>query len=202
MSLSPQLISHDPKPQSNTLPVSNEPKLPADKLQSFPDIGPNDLSNCTFYNSTSFSGDENDSQFLSSQFSQLLLTEPSKKTSEVLQPECLDPSSLSEIEIRELIDEKMRKLDLFNSRLMLREQNHIMKKYKISDAQLKLLSRLQNRIRSWIMKRKFLKAVRMNDFVENRKNFLMLKRCMEKFDKQSGRNYSRYYESLLDMLMI
>ncbi len=173
-----------------------------EKPEIIPDIGPEILSNCTFYNSTSFSGEENDSPFSSPQFSEILLTEQSKHTSTARKSAYIDPMSLSELEIRELVDKKMRRLDLFNSKILPKEQSQLMKKYKVTTAQLELLKRLQRRIRNWIMKRKFLKAMRMNDYVESRKNFLMLKRCMEKFDKKSSKEYNSYYESLLDLLLI
>ena len=183
-------------------PLAADPKMPAEKLLVFPDVRPEILSNCTFYNSTSFSGDEDDSRFCSPKFSQLVLTEPSKKFSTLLPLEYVDPSSLSEIEIRELVNAKMRRLDLFNSKIMLKEQSQLLRKYKITPNQIEQLERLQRHIRRWIMKRKFFQAIRMNDYVESRKNFLMLKRCMEKFDKRLRKDYNSYYESLLDMLLI
>ncbi len=117
-----------------------------------------------------------------SKFSQIL-TERSNSKLQTF-PYEVDFSVQSDTDITELINRKMRKLDIFNSKILEKEESKIMKKFKVSPLQLQVLVKLQKRIRARFLKKKFLKATRLNNFIEYRENFQMLKRCLKRFEKR------------------
>ena len=111
-----------------------------------------------------------------------------------------DINNLNEQELKSIIEMKMSRLNKYNSRLENKIAYDLIKKYKLDDKTISSLKKLQGRIRCWVLKRKFFKALRMNQYIEHRKNYLRLKKCMEKFDNRYSSGYfSYYYRSVVDV---
>lgn len=111
-----------------------------------------------------------------------------------------DPDHLNDEQIKQLVESKMRKLEKFNTKLERKEELALIMRYGIDSQTLDVLKRFQLRIRAWVMKRKFFKAVRMNEYIEHKKNYISLKKCVEKFDQQhKGDNFARYNKTSVNV---
>lgn len=108
-----------------------------------------------------------------------------------------DPDLLTEDQIKKVIEAKMRHLDQFNKVLELREEISIIRHYNISPQTLRVLRNFQLKVRSSIMRRKFFDVLRMNAYIEQKRTYLSLKRCIEHFDRchknQRHDKHHRYY---------
>lgn len=101
--------------------------------------------------------------------------------------------TLNEDDIQKIIAEKMKKMEDFNSRLEDKEEFKIIQKYKITKEKLDVIRRFQQRVRSIMIRKKFIKAVRMNKYLEHKKNYLKLKKCIQRFDKKHKGSISHFY---------
>ena len=115
----------------------------------------------------------------------------------------VDVTHMTEDQIRELVQSKMQRLELYNSKLLCKDQSRLIKKYGLSSNQIHAICRLQKRIRAWILKKKFFRALRMNDYFEHSENVLMLKRCLARYEKRMDiPSYDgSLYEDMNDVLL-
>lgn len=112
----------------------------------------------------------------------------------------IDTEFLTDEQLQRLIDMKMQKLNVFNAKLEYREIVLLHKKYGLSRKHMEAIRKFQLRIRAWILKKKFFKVVRMNEYLEHRINYLTLKKCMKRFDsKNNDGKYANYYNSVVDI---
>ena len=100
--------------------------------------------------------------------------------------------------LSDLAYNKMEELDLFKSTAADIERQQIIRKYKLSSYHINAISKLQIIIRSWIIRKKFIKAIRMNKYIEHKHNYKKLKRSIVKFDKKHKKSkaYKRYVNNL------
>lgn len=115
-----------------------------------------------------------------------------------------DPENLSESQIQMIIEMKMQKLDKFNNILESKSVNALIKKYKLTQESIEKLKRLQARIRTWVLKRRFFRALRMNHYIEHRKNYLSLKKCVARYERLYEDNddddyLSDYFRSIVNI---
>lgn len=116
-----------------------------------------------------------------------------------LTSEPMDPENLTDEQIQKLIESKMNKLDKFNTKLQKRDELAIMTKYNLSELDVNKFKRLQIRIKGWFAKRRFFKSLKTNQYIEHKKNFLNLKRCLDKFDTENkGSRSVKYYKSAVN----
>lgn len=99
----------------------------------------------------------------------------------------INPEDLSPDEIKVLVKKKMDLLSQKNPKKLL------IKKY-LKKVHIKAFIKFQRRIRSLILKKKFFQAIKMNHIIEQKSNYLILKRNIENFDneiimKKSKNNY-------------
>lgn len=110
-----------------------------------------------------------------------------------------DPEYLTDNQLQRLIELKMKQLDQFNSKLENRDVILLTKKYKLDSKRIELIRKLQLRIKFWIIKKKFFKAIRMNQYIEQKRNYLALKKSLTKFESRNkGGRYSDYYKSVVN----
>ena len=112
-----------------------------------------------------------------------ILDQKKSKISNVSNASNIDSDNLTEEEIKRIIEIKMRKLERHNQALEKRDRKKL-KDIKLSERGDKALRRFQKRFRGYLIKKNFFKAIRMNDYIELKKNQLKLKKCLEKFDKK------------------
>ena len=113
-------------------------------------------SDQTFHNSTSFSNLEIISPESTRGVSAMFTNDGRESTFSRFSD--MDPAALSEMEIQSLIESKMRKMEMFNSRVASKEQIVIKKKYKLTEKHIPIITKLQKNIRPKIMKINFFKA--------------------------------------------
>ncbi len=159
-------------------PTLKHPESPATIATSFPEL----LSVYSIQDSQSFAQRNDVYTFANKNFSQVLTTKSNQ--TESLSAFDADVTHMTEDQVQELVRSKMQRLELYNSKLLCKEHSRIIKKYKLSSNQVKVICRLQKRIRGWIFKKKFFRALRMNDYFEHGENVLMLKRCLARFEKR------------------
>lgn len=92
-----------------------------------------------------------------------------------------DLESLTEEQIRSLVEQKMRPLDAFNRKLEARDRKR--QPPKLSESQTSALVRFQRRFRELLIRKNFFKSLRMNDYLENKKSLAQLKKCLDRFQK-------------------
>ena len=101
-----------------------------------------------------------------------------------------------------LVDAKMKKLEKYNTRLEKRDERAIISKYSISNEDLDAIKRLQLRIRSWTVKRKFFAGLLAERRMQHKKNFLALKRSLDKFEREHKNSASaRNYRTMVNLNM-
>lgn len=71
-----------------------------------------------------------------------------------------------------------------------------MKQLKPRD--IKAFVKLQRRFRGYLVKKSFFKAIRMNQFIEHKRNFMRLKKCIEYFDRKNKSIVSYFGDSVMD----
>lgn len=69
---------------------------------------------------------------------------------------------------------------------------------KLQSRHVKAISKLQQRFRAYLVKKSFFKAIKMNQFIEHKRNFMRLKRCIENFDKKNKSIVSYFGDSVYD----
>ena len=107
---------------------------------------------------------------------------------------------LTDEQIKQLIEYKMKNLEKFNRRLENRDSMILIKKYNLSPATIEAIKKLQSRIRGWIMKKRFFKAMRMNQYIEQKRNYLLLKRCLDKFENNNrGGRHATYFKNVVNV---
>lgn len=72
----------------------------------------------------------------------------------------------------------MNKLEKFNAHLDKNASEKLVTKYKLKEEDIKKIVKVQQKIRQIIIKRNFFKVMRMNDYIEHRKNFVSLKKSL------------------------
>lgn len=123
------------------------------------------------------------------------IEEPSFLTSEPI-----DPEQLTEEQVRCLVETKMKNLENFNNKLQKREELNVIKRYGLNEKTIEILTRFQKRFRGWILKKKFFQALRMNDYIEHKKNYLALKKSLQRFEKRhKEKPFSKYYDDNVDV---
>lgn len=161
----------------------------------------------------SFSSDDRESKGGFSQYSETKITgdctyndkfiqtpKIESKGRSLLTYDLTDPDNLSEIQLQILIELKMSQLDLFNSRLENKAAYALIKKYQLTQKTIDSVKKLQIIVRRWILKRKFFKALRMNQYIDHKKNYIKLKKCVERFDtKHQGESHAFYYRSVVNV---
>ena len=115
-------------------------------------------------------------------------TENSLLTSDMIEFEYTN-----EEQIKKMVSEKMKKMDLYNSILENSEEWAIKRKYKLTDKDIKKLVKLQQWVKSFIMRKRFIKSIWMNRLIEHKTNYLKLKRCLNHFDKKHKRSQAVVY---------
>ena len=103
-------------------------------------------------------------------------------------------------QIKKMVSEKMKKMDLYNSKLENSKEWAIKRKYRLTDKDVKKVVRLQKWIKSYILRKKLTKALWMNRMIEHKSNYLKLKRCLEDFDRRN-KGYSGiiYYKKYVNV---
>lgn len=71
---------------------------------------------------------------------------------------------------------------------------------KLTPSQVEAITKLQRRFRGFLVKRSFFKALRQNIYIEHKKNFLRLKKCIEMFDRKNRSIMSYFGDSVYDFL--
>ena len=103
--------------------------------------------------------------------------------------------SMNDSQIKELVDRKMKKLENYNDVLEKRYLKTTALVGLLSERHLQAIVIFQKRLRGMVLKKKFFKALRMNDFFEQKKNYLKLKKSVSVYQE-------RRKEGLVDMFMI
>ena len=137
---------------------------------------------------SAFQKKSNTKDELSSQMSIEPWTVPSEKEQE------------NEHEIQRIIDLKMSKMNLFNSMVMNKRQKAIFDKYGLNPRVLETLIQCQKRIRAYIMKLKFFRAIRMNNELENKQNCIELAKSIKKY-KKKVQEMSKPRDGILDFIL-
>lgn len=111
----------------------------------------------------------------------------------------LDISKLSDAEIKDLVQRKMKKLDRYNTLLEKRRLKLQALIELLSPRHLKAIEWFQKRCRGFLMRRKFMRALRMNDQFEQRKNYMRLKKSLKAYQEFVGSGKkSGLFDSALD----
>ena len=108
---------------------------------------------------------------------------------------------LSEVDLRRIVELKMSKLDQFNNRVMNKKEKLVYKKYNLTPRVLETLIRCQRRIRAYVMKRKFFRALRMNDILENKQCVLELGQSLKRYKRKMEDSKAPFYDGILDFIM-
>ena len=120
-----------------------------------------------------------------------------KLTKEIEQKPLKQESEYSEEEISEIIKQKMSKLEDYNSKIELHESKKLVTSYRLDEERLAKLCKLQSFIRRRIYKKKFFEAIRMNEYINHRKNYLRLKKSLEAYEKRQARgSFVSYYSKV------
>ena len=90
-------------------------------------------------------------------------------------------SNLSDEQIQKIITQKMKKLDRFNEKLDKKDQKLLNLELSLTNEQIMAIINFQKRFRSFLMKKKFIKAIRMNDQFEHKKNYIQLKKSFKNY---------------------
>ena len=69
---------------------------------------------------------------------------------------------------------------------------------KVQPRHIKAFSKLQQRFRAYLIKKSFFKAIRMNQYLEHKRNFMKLKKCIEYFDRKNKSIVSYFGDSVYD----
>lgn len=97
----------------------------------------------------------------------------------------LEVDKMTPEEIRKLVEMKMRKMDAFNSKLEEREKAkpRIFGK-SLAENQVSAIRKFQRRFRMYLVKKHFFKSLRMNDYLEHKKAFYKIKRCLDRLETE------------------
>lgn len=126
-------------------------------------------------------------------------TQTSKIDISVKSMEALDFGSLTDDQIRELVSRKMKKLDRFNNALVMKDMKVSHLYEKLNEKQLYAFCRFQKRMKQLIMRKKLIKAIKMNEFFEQKKNYLKLKKSIKAHqDRIKGLTGSSIFDSTVD----
>ena len=112
-----------------------------------------------------------------------------------------DVSNLSEFELRQIVEIKMSKMNLYDRLTLNKKEKTIFKKFNLSVRTLETIIRCQKRIRAFLMKRKFFRALRMNDLLENKQNCLELSKSLRRFKKKMEDLRAPFQEGILDFIL-
>ena len=69
---------------------------------------------------------------------------------------------------------------------------------KLQPKHIKAVEKFQKRFRAYLVKKSFFKALWMNKYIEHKRNFVRLKKCIENFDKQNSSIISYFGDSVYD----
>lgn len=101
---------------------------------------------------------------------------------------------LTDKEVEAIIQQKMRKLDEYNTRIEESENKKLLRRYGMDKEKLNRLVKLQSFIRRWIYKKKFFQALRMNEYINHKKNYLKLKKSLDVYEaNRSKGSFVSYY---------
>ena len=112
-----------------------------------------------------------------------------------------DVNNMSEYELRKIVEIKMSKMNLHDRLILNKREKIIFKKFNLNLRTLEIIIRCQKKIRSFLMKRKFFRALRMNDLLENKQNCLELSKSLRKFKKKIEDSRTPFHEGILDFIM-
>lgn len=120
--------------------------------------------------------------------------EPSEKSLDMM-----ELSKLSDVEIKEIVQRKMKKLDRFNLLLEKKRLNAQGLTELLTQKHLRAIEWFQKRCRGFLMRRKFFLALRMNDMFEQKKNYMALKKSLKAYQDFVGKGgRSGMFESAFD----
>lgn len=119
-----------------------------------------------------------------------------------------DINNLTEDQIQEIIRNKMKLLDKYNETI-LKKKNSLEYKWgrrfgvtarikRLQPRHVEAIVKLQQRFRGYLVKKSFFKAIKMNQYIEHKRNFMRLKRCIENFDKKNKSIVSYFGDSVYD----
>ena len=104
-------------------------------------------------------------------------------------------------EIQRIIALKMSKLDMFNDLSMTKREKNIYSKYNLNQKKLQSIVKCQRIIRSFLMRKKFMKALRMNDYIENKQNCMELGKSLKRHKRKIIEQQSHTKDGILDYLL-
>lgn len=111
---------------------------------------------------------------------------PSRQETSERSLDWMELSTLTDAQIQELVQRKMKKLDRFNLFLEKKDLKVEGLSMLMSPAHLAALARFQVRCRELLMRRKSLLAIRMNDAFEQKKSYMSLKKSLKNFQDQQN----------------
>lgn len=108
-------------------------------------------------------------------------------------------STLSDAQIQEMVQRKMKKLDKYNSFLEKKDLKIEALCRLLSDEQVAALRGFQVRCRGLLIRRKCLMAIRMNDAFEQKKSYMSLKKSLKTYQDFLNGNSKVFQESAVDV---
>lgn len=103
-----------------------------------------------------------------------------------------DFSSLTESQIQLLVNQKMKKLEKYNRKLLLKDKQ-MQPNFGLTISQIEAFSRFQRLIRSMILRKKFLRALRMDAEFEHKINYIKLKKSLKLYDNNRNTDFLARY---------
>jgi hypothetical protein len=110
-----------------------------------------------------------------------------------------DFSTLTDDQIQSLVSQKMKRLEKYNRKLVLKDRQSL-PNFGLSFSQIEALTNFQKRIRAVILRKKFLRAVRMDKEFEQKMNYIKLKKSLKMFESARNTDFLAKYSQVLTIL--
>jgi hypothetical protein len=127
------------------------------------------------------------------------LSFPSKHEISEKSLDLVELSTLSDTQIQEMVQRKMKKLDKYNSFLEKKDQKVEALCKLLSEGQVTAISSFQGRCRGLMIRRKCLMAIRMNDAFEQKKSYMSLKKSLKTYQDYLNGSGKGFYDSGIDV---
>jgi len=108
-----------------------------------------------------------------------------------------DFSSLTENQIQQLVNQKMKKLEKYNRKLLLKDKQ-AQPNFGLTVSQIDAFSRFQKFVRATILRKKFLRALRMDAEFEHKVNYIKLKKSLKLYDNNRNTDFLARYSLVVN----